>query len=188
MTFTYPRRNTVKRVVLALERLLALGESEESSSGKRRPAQPRFLPALTALLLTAQPESYTFCTIREMAHAADQYFPVTTMEYRAWNRALADVLHKLHPSTATYLQNLGFLTDVDINNETKLWSKAVYGLGNHLDLLDHLTMTRGGGAAAATAAAAVLARLFDNESHGNYTKRKRRYEVVVRYMRQRRQQ
>jgi len=107
-----------------------------------------------------------------MVHAVDQYFPMTTMEYLTWNHAFVDVLHKLHPSTATYLQNLGFLTNVDINNKTKLWSKAMYGLGNHLDLLDRLTMTRGGGAAAATAtaAAAVLARLFDNESHGNYTK------------------
>jgi len=76
---TTASQSAVKWVVLALERLLALGDEENNTTAQgTQPAQPCFLPALVALLLTAQLESYALCTIREMAHATDQYFPVTT--------------------------------------------------------------------------------------------------------------
>lgn len=88
-----------KRVLLALERLLGM---------EYAPA----VPMLCQVLLTAQSEAYAFCTLREMAHQPTWYFAVTPIEQQAMYRAYADVLHKLHPQTAEYLQDRGVLDDL----------------------------------------------------------------------------
>lgn len=42
------------------------------------------LPDLTALLLSAMPESYAYACIREMKNCGDHYFPLSEMEYISW--------------------------------------------------------------------------------------------------------
>lgn len=89
-----------KRVCMALQRLLGLLDLAPSVS------------SLVAVLLTAQSEAYAFCTIREMAHAPATYFPVSNVEEIAWSKAFADVLGKLHPQTAEYLDDRGVFDDL----------------------------------------------------------------------------
>ena len=89
-----------KRVCMALQRLLGLLDLAPSVS------------SLVAVLLTAQSEAYAFCTVREMAHAPTAYFPVSKVEEIAWQKSFADVMGKLHPQTAEYLDDRGVFDDL----------------------------------------------------------------------------
>lgn len=89
-----------KRVCMSLQRLLGLLDLAPSVS------------SLVAVLLTAQSEAYAFCTVREMAHAPAAYFPVSKIEEVAWNKAFVDVMGKLHPQTAEYLDDRGVFDDL----------------------------------------------------------------------------
>lgn len=89
----------LKRILIALEEVLVGIEYAP------------LIPVLTAVLLTAMSESYAFCAIREMAHEAMYFFPVTPSEHVAWSRAFCDILTKLHKQTAKYLEDLGVLSD-----------------------------------------------------------------------------
>ncbi|GAX28204.1 hypothetical protein FisN_22Hh230 [Fistulifera solaris] len=105
-TMTYPEGTTIygklahKRVCMSLQRLLGLIDLVPS------------VPFLVIVLLTAQSESYAFCTLREMAHAPNAYFPVSKIEEIAWGKAFGDVMEKLHPQTAEYLDDRGVFDDL----------------------------------------------------------------------------
>ena len=93
----------LKRVLIALDRMLSGGTSCYYAP---------LIPAIVSLLLTAQSEAYAFCAMREMSHQPNWYFPVGKRENTAWCRAFSDVLHKLHPQTADYLEDRGVLDDL----------------------------------------------------------------------------
>lgn len=70
------------------------------------------IPVITSILLTSMSESYAFTAMREMGHHVTFYFPSSRIEHLACCYAFGDVLKKLHPQTASYLEDRGVL-DVD---------------------------------------------------------------------------
>ena len=75
--------------------------------------QAPLLPTLVQLLLTHMSESYTFCCLRELTHSASWYLPTHPREHEALRRTFRDVLYKLHPQTAEYLEDRGVLDNLD---------------------------------------------------------------------------
>lgn len=92
-------QQAVNRVVIACQHILGFEYAP-------------LLPTLAALLLTTMSESYTFCALREMSHDATRYFPTSQREYLSVERAFADILFKLHPQTAEYLEDRGVLDNL----------------------------------------------------------------------------
>jgi TBC1 domain family member 24 len=88
-----------KRVLIAFEQCIGVDYAP-------------FVPVLTSLLLTSMSESYAFTAMREMGHAVAYYFPSSRIEHSAWCSAFGDILRKLHPQTASYLDDRGVL-DID---------------------------------------------------------------------------
>ena len=70
------------------------------------------IPVITSILLTSMSESYAFTALREMGHYVTFYFPSSRIEHIACCYAFGDILKKLHPQTASYLDDRGVL-DVD---------------------------------------------------------------------------
>lgn len=93
-------RLSLKRVLIAVQRVLRID---------RAPV----VPTLAALFLTAMSESYAFCALREvLGHRPDWYLAIGRVEGTAHDRAFADVLRRLHPMTASYLDDRGVLDDL----------------------------------------------------------------------------
>lgn len=89
-----------KRVLVAIHRLLGLTCAP-------------LIPSIASLLLTAQSESYAFCSLREMAHQPAWFFPISASEHRAHVKAFGAIMAKLHPQTAEYLDDRGVLDFLD---------------------------------------------------------------------------
>lgn len=86
-----------KRVLISLDRVLRMDYVP-------------LIPTIASIFLTCMSEAYTFCAIREMTHqSACWYFPVSAREHNAWCRAFGDIMRKLHPATAEYLEDRGVL-------------------------------------------------------------------------------
>ena len=85
----------VKRVLFGLDQVIGVIEYSP------------ILPTLCGLLLSHMSESYTFCAMREMAHAPTWYFPTYQREYAAWVNAFCDILERLHPTTANFYRSKG---------------------------------------------------------------------------------
>ena len=96
---TPPGQLAVKRVLIALEQCIGVDYAP-------------LIPVISSILLTSMSESYAFTAIREMAHDVTFYFPSSRIEHVAVCHAFGDILKKLHPQTASYLDDRGVL-DVD---------------------------------------------------------------------------
>lgn len=96
---TTPGRSATRRVLAALQHTVAFTYA---------PAVPK----LAQLLLTHMSEAYAFCAIREMSHA--WYFPTSRKQQFAHGAAFRDILQRLHPATAEYLQDRGVFDDPEI--------------------------------------------------------------------------
>jgi len=116
-----------KRVLIALENVLGMEYAP-------------MIPVVTQLLLTSMSESYSFCAVREMAHQASYYFPCSNREEAAWARAFADVLLKLHKSTATYLEDRGVLDPGGLNPIFQDWFVGILPVQYVLRILDIYTL------------------------------------------------
>ena len=92
-------RLAAKRVLLAFEQCVGVDYAP-------------LVPVLTSILLTSMSESYAFTAMREMGHAVAFYFSSSRVEHAASCFAFGDILRKLHPQTASYLDDRGVL-DVD---------------------------------------------------------------------------
>jgi TLD/Rab-GTPase-TBC domain len=86
----------VKRVLIATEQCIGVDYAP-------------LIPVITSILLTSMSESYAFTALREMGHYVTFYFPSSRIEHIAWCSAFGDVLKKLHPQTASYLDDRGVL-------------------------------------------------------------------------------
>jgi TBC1 domain family member 24 len=89
----------VKRVLMAIEQCIGVEYAP-------------LIPVITSILLTSMSESYAFTALREMGHYVTFYFPSSRIEHMAWCFAFGDILKKLHPQTASYLDDRGVL-DID---------------------------------------------------------------------------
>jgi TLD/Rab-GTPase-TBC domain len=89
-------RLALKRVLLAFEQCIGVDYAP-------------LVPMLASILLTSMSESYAFTALREMGHSVAYYFPSSRMEHAASCCALGDILRKLHPQTASYLEDRGVL-------------------------------------------------------------------------------
>jgi TBC1 domain family member 24 len=86
----------LKRVLLAFEQCVGVDYAP-------------VVPILASILLTSMSESYAFTAMREMGHAVTYYFPSSRIEHAASCFAFGDILRKLHPQTASYLDDRGVL-------------------------------------------------------------------------------
>lgn len=68
------------------------------------------LPDLAALLLSVQPESYAYATIREMKNCGNYYFPLSKIEHFSWCKTFTDILAKMYTKTALAMSSCGVLT------------------------------------------------------------------------------
>jgi len=78
------------------------------------------LPDLMCILLSYQPESFAYATIRQMvANDCSYFLPVSKVEYLSWCKTFADLMQRYFPQTAAIMQQINALTPGGLG---KQWS------------------------------------------------------------------
>jgi len=69
------------------------------------------LPDIMCILLSYQPESFAYATIRQMvANDCSYFLPVSKVQHLSWCKTFSDLMHRLFPQTAAIMQQINALT------------------------------------------------------------------------------
>ena len=77
------------------------------------------LPDIMCILLSYQPESFVYATIRQMvANDCSYFLPVSKVQYLCWCKTFSDLMHKFFPQTAVIMQQINALTPAGLGKRS----------------------------------------------------------------------